>query len=202
MSIELDDKDLTILLRLNEDGRTTYSDLAAELSLTVPTVKSRMDKLIKIGVIDHIGIYLKPHSLTKEGASLIYLQVANKDLEEITKYLSSLEEIREVYEVLDEFNVLILTQHQPLNMHHMIFEALKSNPLIKKARIKILTKEIFSRPHRIPKDSHLLNVRCEYCGKQLTESYESEKLAEVRHYFCCTSCLKNYKNWWQKQISR
>ncbi|MHA1330457.1 MAG: winged helix-turn-helix transcriptional regulator [Candidatus Hodarchaeales archaeon] len=201
MSIELDDKDLTILSRLNEDGRTTYSDLAAELALTVPTVKSRIDKLIKIGVIDHIGVYLKPHSLTKEGAALISLHVSSKDLEEIINYLSSLEEIREVYEVLDEFNILILTQHQPLNMHHLIFEELKNNALVKKAQIKILTKELFSKPHRIPKDSFLLNIRCEYCGKQITESYESEKLADVRHYFCCSSCLKNYKKWWQKQIS-
>ncbi|MFX0173393.1 MAG: Lrp/AsnC family transcriptional regulator, partial [Candidatus Hodarchaeota archaeon] len=109
MSIELDNNDLVILSKLNEDGRVTYSELANELHLTVPTVKSRIDKLLKIGVIHHIGIYLNPHSLTNDSTALIAIQVDKDNKKEFLEYLLSLEEVKEIFEVLDEFNILLRT---------------------------------------------------------------------------------------------
>ncbi|MFX0016704.1 MAG: winged helix-turn-helix transcriptional regulator [Promethearchaeota archaeon] len=199
--IELDNTDLTILNRLNENGRSTYSEIADELNLTVPTVKSRIEKLMKIGVIHHIGIYLNPHSLTNESAALIHLKVKKEMIKEFINFLNTINEVREVFEVLDEFNMLIITQNQPLNMHQILFEKIKSFSCIEGAKINILLKEVFSNPHRIPEQSQLLNINCEYCGKQISDSYETEKIEDIRHYFCCTSCLRNYKKWRESQIN-
>ena len=200
MSIKLDEIDISLLTRLNKDGRTTYSNLSTELGITVPTVKSRIDKLMKIGVIDHIGIFLNPHSLTQESSSMILLQVNKKNMTKFLDYIKDIEEIKDVYEVLNEYNILIITQHLPINIQRIVFEDLKDQEMVEKAQIKVLTKEIQSHPHIVPKHSILLNIRCEYCGKTLSESYESEKLADVRHFFCCRSCLTNYKKWWEKQL--
>ncbi|MFX0150728.1 MAG: winged helix-turn-helix transcriptional regulator [Candidatus Hodarchaeota archaeon] len=200
MSIELDNSDLVILSKLNEDGRVTYSELANELHLTVPTVKSRIDKLLKIGVIHHIGIYLNPHSLTNDSTALIAIQVDKENKKELLEYLCSLEEVKEIFEVLDEFNILLRTQIQPLQMHQIFFEEIKSHPLCQRAKLTILIKEIRSNPHRIPKDTTLLNISCEYCGKRITGTYESEKFEDVRHYFCCKSCLSNYRKWRKLQV--
>lgn len=199
--LELDNNDLTILNRLNQDGRTTYSELATELNLTVPTVKSRIEKLKKIGVIDHIGIYLNPHSLTNESAALINLQVNKEHKTEIIDFLCSLDGVREVFEVMDEFNILIVTQIQPLNLHQNMFEEIQERPQVVRAKLNLLIKEILAKPHNIPKQITLLNIRCEYCGKQITDSYETVKFEGVRHYFCCTSCLNNYKKWRESQTS-
>ncbi|MFX0206187.1 MAG: winged helix-turn-helix transcriptional regulator [Candidatus Hodarchaeota archaeon] len=199
LKIELDNPDLTILNRLNENGRITYSELANELNLTVPTVKSRIDKLTKIGVIHHIGVYLNPHSLTNESAALIKVKVDKEKKEEFIKFLTSVNEVREVFEVLDEFNLMMITQNQPLNMHHILYEEIKAHSYVENAEINILVKQVFANPHRIPKQSQLLNVRCEYCGKQISDSYETEKFEEIRHYFCCTSCLRNYEKWRESQ---
>ncbi|MFX1504990.1 MAG: winged helix-turn-helix transcriptional regulator [Promethearchaeota archaeon] len=199
LKIELDNSDLTILNRLNENGRITYSELANELNLTVPTVKSRIDKLTNIGVIHHIGVYLNPHSLTNESAALIKVKVDKEKKEEFIKFLTSVNEVREVFEVLDEFNLMMITQNQPLNMHHILYEEIKAHSYVENAEINILVKQVFANPHRIPKQSQLLNVRCEYCGKQISDSYETEKFKETRHYFCCTSCLRNYKKWRESQ---
>ncbi|UCG90185.1 MAG: winged helix-turn-helix transcriptional regulator [Candidatus Heimdallarchaeota archaeon] len=201
LKIEIDNVDLTILNRLNENGRATYSELADELHLTVPTVKSRIEKLMKIGVIHHIGVYLNPHSLTNESAALIRIKVNKEKKHKLIDFLTSINEVREVFEVLDDFNILIMTQIQPLSMHQILFENIKSYSYVEGAKISILLKEVFSNPHRIPKQSQLLNIRCEYCGKQISDNYESEKFDDIRHYFCCTSCLKNYKKWRKSQIS-
>jgi DNA-binding Lrp family transcriptional regulator len=197
--IELDNNDLVILDKLNENGRTTYSELAQELGLTVPTIKSRLDKLLKIGVIHHIGIYLNPHSLTNDSAALIKLEIDKSKKKEFLEFLISLEEIKDVFEALDEYNIVLITQIQPLQMHQLLFNEIKSRSGIKRANLILLIKEIASKPHRIPKQNTLLNIRCEYCGKVITSSYESEKFDDVRHYLCCKSCLNNYKKWRHSQ---
>ena len=193
--IDLDSSDLTILNRLNEHGRTTYSDLAEKLMLTVPTVKSRIDKLLKLGVINQFGIYLNPHKLTGDPSALFYFQVDKEKVQSFIEHLQSLEEIKSVYEVLDQYNVLVMTQFQPINMLQILYQELQTHSSIKNSRIQIMMKEVFSKPHRIPQHSTILNLKCEYCGKKISQDYETIKIKDTRHYFCCPICLRNYTKW-------
>ena len=77
--------------------------------LTVPTVKSRINKLIKLGVIDHFGIYLNPHTLTGDPSAILHFQVMKDDVQSFVDHLQSLDEIKSVYEVLDNYNLLVIT---------------------------------------------------------------------------------------------
>jgi DNA-binding Lrp family transcriptional regulator len=47
----LDDVDRTLLALLEADGRRTFADLAAEVALSQPAVKRRVDRLVASGVI-------------------------------------------------------------------------------------------------------------------------------------------------------
>jgi Lrp/AsnC family transcriptional regulator for asnA, asnC and gidA len=201
-SIDLDASDLTILNRLNEKGRATYSELAEELGLTVPTVKSRIEKMLKIGIISRFGIYLNPHALTTDPSAMLLFQVLKEKKTEFLDHLKTLEEIKTVYEALDEYNVVVITQFQPLSMHQLLFEQLRSHSSVNQGYIKILITEVFSNPHRIPMHTPRLNIKCEYCGSQVSENYESIKIGDTRHYFCCPICLKNYTKWHRDVISR
>ncbi len=197
--IDLDTSDLTILNQLNENGRVTYSQLAKKLMLTVPTVKSRIDKLLKMGVINHFGTYLNPHKLTGDPSALFYFQVNKEDVQSFLEHLHSLEEIKSVFEVLDPFNILVITQFQPLNMIQILYQKLQAQSFIKNSHIQIVMKEVFSKPHRIPQHETILNLKCEYCGKKISEDYESIKIKETRHFFCCPICLRNYTKWLKDQ---
>ena len=200
--IDLDASDLTILNRLNEKGRATYSELAEELGLTVPTVKSRIDKLLKIGVVNHFGIYLNPHALTTDTSAILFFQVMKEKKQMFLDHLKTLEEIKTVYEALDEFNVILITQFQPLNMHQVLFEKLRSHSSVTKGQVQILITEVFTKPHRIPMHSPRLNIKCEYCGKQISENYETIKIDDNRHYFCCPVCLRNYTKWHEDIVTK
>jgi DNA-binding Lrp family transcriptional regulator len=202
MSIELDQKDLVILERLNNDGRVTYSQLGEELNLSVPSIKSRIEKLQKLGVFDYIGLHLNPHTMTPDGAALISLKVDPNNKEQLFEFLISLELIRVVYEVMDEYNVNILTQHCSFAESDQLFESLMKRPEVQHAKISFIKRRVLIKPHRIPKGTKLLNVMCEYCGKQLESKYEVGKFDQVPHYFCCTSCLKNYRKWRDSQIKK
>ncbi len=199
-NIDLDASDLTILNRLNEKGRATYSELAEELKISVPTVKSRIENLINKGVIKQFGIYLNPHTFTTNTSAMLYFQVISGEKKLFLKQIEELEEIKAVYEVLDEYNIVALTQFQSMNMHNEIFEKLQTHQSVKKGKIQIVLAEVFSKPHKVPQNTIQLNVKCEYCGKRISDEYESLKTEDTRHYFCCTSCLNNYKKW-RKEIT-
>jgi len=201
-SIDLDASDLTILNRLNEKGRATYSELAEELRLTVPTVKSRIDNLIKKGVIIQFGVYLNPHTFTTNTSAILFFQVISKDKKLFLTYLEELESLKTVYEVLDEYNIIAITHFQSMNKHNDIFEKLLIHSSVKKGKIQIVLTEIFSKPHKVPQNTTQLNVNCEYCGKKITDDYETFKTENTRHYFCCTSCLHNYKKWREEVTSK
>jgi DNA-binding Lrp family transcriptional regulator len=202
MSIELDQKDLVILERLNKDGRITYSQLGEELNLSVPSIKSRIEKLQKIGVFDYIGIHLNPHTMTSDGAAIIALKVDPDEKDQLFEFLSLSELIRVVYEVIDEYNVNIVTQHCSFLESDQLFESLIKRPEVQHAKISFIKRRVLTKPHRIPKGTKLLNVRCEYCGKQIESKYEVGKFDQVPHYFCCTSCLGNYKKWRKSQLKK
>ena len=175
-NIDLDASDLTILNRLNEKGRATYSELAEELRITVPTVKSRIDNLVKKGVIKHFGVYLNPHTFTTNTSAMLYFQVISGEKKLFLSLLEGLEEIKTVYEVLDEFNIVVITQFQSMNMHNEIFEKLQTHQSVKKGKIQIVLAEVFSKPHKVPQNTTQLNVKCEYCGKRISDEYESLKV--------------------------
>ncbi|MHA1977703.1 MAG: AsnC family transcriptional regulator [Candidatus Hodarchaeales archaeon] len=200
MSIKLDQKDLVILERLNEDGRITYSQLGSELNLSIPSIRSRIEKLLKIGVIDYIGIHLNPHALTREKSAIIKVKVDPKEKEQFCKFLATLESVKTVFEVIDEHNVRIVTQNVNFSDSENLFEILGERSGVHSVKISYISKEVFSKPHLIPKTTTLLNVQCEYCGKHIEGSYETTKFENVPHYYCCKSCLKNYIKWRKTQI--
>ena len=201
-NIDLDAFDLIILNRLNEKGRATYSEIAEELNVTVPTVKSRIENLINKGVIKQFGIYLNPHTYTTNTTAILYFQIITGQKKVFLKHLEAFEEIKTVYEVLDEYNIIAISQFQAMNKHNEVFEKIQAHDSVKKGKIQIALAEVFSKPHKVPQNTTQLNVKCEYCGKKISDEYESLKTEDTRHYFCCTSCLNNYKKWRQEIISK
>jgi len=200
MSIKLDEKDLIILERLNKDGRITYSQLGLELNLSIPSIKSRIEKLLKIGVIDYFSIHLNPHTLTRDKSAIIAVKVDPKEKKQFCNFLATLESVKTVYEVIDEHNVRIITHNVNFSDSEKLFEILGERAEVDNVKISYISKEVFSKPHLIPKTTTLLNVQCEYCGKQIEGNYETTKFENVPHYFCCKSCLKNYVDWRKTQI--
>jgi Lrp/AsnC family transcriptional regulator, leucine-responsive regulatory protein len=49
--VSLDDTDRQLIALLESDGRRTFADLAAEVALSQPAVKRRVDRLVASGVI-------------------------------------------------------------------------------------------------------------------------------------------------------
>ncbi len=68
----MDKLDKTLLLKLLSDCRASYRELARELGVTCPTIKRRVDKLIKSGIIESFTIDISQETL---GVSWVYAEI-------------------------------------------------------------------------------------------------------------------------------
>ena len=54
MPVDLDDTDIAILKSLMEDGRKSFRAISREIKVSTPTVKSRYERLVNIGLIKSV----------------------------------------------------------------------------------------------------------------------------------------------------
>lgn len=103
---DLDKIDLKILQRLLEDGRTSFSNLAKEVSLTDVAVKKRFDRLIRKKIISSVSADLNYKELGFENPVFIQIRTELNKTNEILDSLREKENIIELYQMLGEYNVL------------------------------------------------------------------------------------------------
>jgi DNA-binding Lrp family transcriptional regulator len=54
LTVDLDNKDVAILKSLMEDGRKSFRAISREIKVSTPTVKSRYERLVNIGLIKSV----------------------------------------------------------------------------------------------------------------------------------------------------
>jgi Lrp/AsnC family leucine-responsive transcriptional regulator len=54
LPVELDDTDIALLKSLMEDGRRSFRAISREIKVSTPTVKSRYERLVNIGLIKSV----------------------------------------------------------------------------------------------------------------------------------------------------
>jgi len=104
---KLDELDKEILRHLGEDGRMSVKQLTGKLSITSPTLQSRIKQLTQSGVLKIAGLVN-----TFEIPGLIPVIVAarfdeNTDLEEKMDQITQLDEVHSVCAVTGRYDVFI-----------------------------------------------------------------------------------------------
>jgi len=67
MPHELDDIDIGIVTSLQQDGRKSFRQIARELDISTPTVQTRYQRLVNIGLIKSISPVIDSSNLEKSG---------------------------------------------------------------------------------------------------------------------------------------
>lgn len=93
--VRLDGTDLHIIRLLARDSRTPYKSIAAEVGITSPAAKERIDKLISSGVIERFVVLINPILFSYEKLCVLIVKNIDKVVKEqdIFKKLSLLGEL-------------------------------------------------------------------------------------------------------------
>lgn len=100
MPVDLDDTDIAILKSLMEDGRKSFRAISREIRVSTPTVKSRYERLVNIGLIKSV----KPDI----DLSKVYSRKKNQPFGEET--IKKLEEQKKHFHVKVERNMKVKMQ--------------------------------------------------------------------------------------------
>jgi len=176
--IKLDEHDLKLINLLRDDARLSISELAKLLGLSRPTVKSRLERLEKEGIIQKYTIKLSP-DIEKSGSLVILIvETGNPEIFE------EIDEIVEINKITSKKYVIKVLVDRLDELRRVIdrsgLDVLEIMPVLEKRE-----KEIQIRM-KIP-------FKCDYCGKDLAEEPIVYKYHNKVYFFCCGTCFDEFK---------
>jgi Lrp/AsnC family leucine-responsive transcriptional regulator len=86
LPVDLDDTDVAILKSLMEDGRKSFRAISREIKVSTPTVKSRYERLVNIGLIKSVKPEIDLSKVNKEKKNQFFGEEAIRQLEEQKKH--------------------------------------------------------------------------------------------------------------------
>lgn len=102
----IDEINISIIHHL-KDGRKSYKEIAADLNISVNTVKSRVSKLVKEGVLDIVGI-VDPDTIPRHQVVIIGVKLATMNLVEKGEAFSKLKGVVSVSVVTGRFDLILV----------------------------------------------------------------------------------------------
>jgi DNA-binding Lrp family transcriptional regulator len=86
LPVDLDDTNIAILKSLMEDGRKSFRAISREIKVSTPTVKSRYERLVNIGLIKSVKPEIDLSKVNREKKSEFFGEETIKQLEKQRKH--------------------------------------------------------------------------------------------------------------------
>jgi len=113
--VKIDKIDRKIIELLKKDGRMSYRKIAEEIGRTEVTVRRRVRKLIKEGVIRKFTVVIDPVKIGKSVQAFISIPVDVKETSKLVEKLRGMEEVSEAYFLAGRTILLLKINVEDLN---------------------------------------------------------------------------------------
>ncbi len=196
MSLNLDDVDRKILRELQQDGRASFRDISARISVSTPTVSSRVQAMLDVGLIKGYSTMLDADMLGQISVALI-LESKPSDLDKVVVRITEDEIVRQIYVLSDSRILCILSFYNQIKYQRFL-ESLAQVPEIVKMDNSMVMRVPKESPRAALTDEAGLLIRCYYCGHMMKDEGIKIKLDGKYHYLCCSVCEKLYREKYDK----
>ncbi|MCD6434058.1 MAG: AsnC family transcriptional regulator, partial [Candidatus Diapherotrites archaeon] len=104
MRTKIDAIDKKIIERLQEDGRASFSAIAREVKVSDVAIKKRFESLKRRGIIEAVRAKINLKALGYENPIFVQIRTEISKNKDLIAKLSSFDNVRELYQVLGEYN--------------------------------------------------------------------------------------------------
>ncbi|GBC69275.1 Regulatory protein AsnC [archaeon HR01] len=104
--MELDDLDRRILNLLYEDGRMSYAEIGRRLQASENTIRMRVEKLVKKGVIRRFAALVDPRAVGLNNSAAVMLRIDPERLENVLKELADMREVYNIYQLSGDYDAI------------------------------------------------------------------------------------------------
>ncbi len=106
----LDDLDVAILRRLNQDARKSLRDIARDLEVSISTVSNRVKRLESEGIILGYAPLLDEKKLGYDVLAVIGIRISKGKLLEVQRKIAREDKVIEVYDVTGEYDSVVVAR--------------------------------------------------------------------------------------------
>jgi Lrp/AsnC family transcriptional regulator, regulator for asnA, asnC and gidA len=193
---KLDKIDIAIINSLMQDGRKSFRQIAREIKVSTPTVEARFEKMKGIGIITNIQPIINIDKIESQMPAMLFLKSNHSDAMDIANKLSSIPEIKSIYLMTGQFNIvlrLILQQKPPEYLEEFVRKKISTIEGIRSISYELITNTIKENPRISIKEGSFIKMKCEYCENDIIANARVLETGPFKTYFCCSSCLTLYK---------
>ncbi len=109
--MQMDKTDLAILKELRDNGRISYRDLSRKVGIPESTIRFRVDKLVKNGIIKQFTVLVDESALGYTISALIEIRYDSAvDREELESELRSLKNVVMAYSITGDYDYVALVK--------------------------------------------------------------------------------------------
>lgn len=196
--VELDNLDIKILTHLQDNSRKSFQEIARSCLTSVPTIKSRVDKLLELGVIRKFTIDIDNSKLGIFEAILL-INAKPLAVNRIAEELLGQEEVKELYITPDSDAAIV--SRVAGNMQRILSIQDRIN-LTDVNNIRVITvKSPFRKDTTIPLASTSITLTCAYCDRKVTGDAVRKKFDNRDYFFCCTTCQGEFEKKYTKLLA-
>ncbi len=197
--VELDNLDVKILTHLQGNSRKSFQEIAKACLASVPTIKSRVDRLLELGIIKKFTIDIDNSKLGITEAILI-VNAKPGAVSRITEELLGLDEVKEMYVTSDSDAAIVSRVAGDLQRILAIQDRINLTDVNNILIISI--KNAFRKDSTIPLASSSITLTCAYCDRKVTGEAVRKKFDDKDYFFCCNTCKGEFEKKYMKLLAK
>lgn len=186
MNFNLDEIDYDVLKILQEDARASISEISRRLGLSRPTVRRRIKRLLERGVIKKFTIVINEEL---EGGIKAIIGFKARNVKNILSELEKIDELSEIYITSGERNIICRGSFPDLKTFRELMNRFVELNIPFEANIILKTvRERWGGEFKLS-----FKLRCDYCGKEITDKPYKFIRYNREFNFCCPTCLREFR---------
>ena len=151
LPMSIDDLDRRIVAALVADARATYAEVGAQVGLSAPAVKRRVDRLRSTGAITGFAAQVDPSALgwTTEAYVELFCRGRTSPAD-IAAAVSKHPEVIDACTVTGEADALLLIRAADIRHFEQVVERIGAEPFVVRTRSAIVLSRLVERPDDLP----------------------------------------------------
>jgi len=131
-----------ILAILEQNARTSYTQIAKRLGISETSVRNRVKALLKEGVLKGFTVRTCPEKLGKAITAMVGVDIGGETTPEITDKLASIKEVSDLYVITGEFDLLLRVICENIGRLDEILEEIRSHDFVEGTRTFVVLRKV------------------------------------------------------------
>lgn len=196
--VELDNLDVKILTHLQGNSRKSFNEIAKNCLTSVPTVNSRVNRLLELGVIRKFTIDIDNSKIGITEAILL-VNAIPQAINRVAEELMALEEVKELYVTPDSDTAIVARIAGDMQRLLEIRDRIDLTGVNNISVIPVKTQ--FKKDTTIPLASSSITLTCAYCDRKMTGNAVRKKFDDKDYFFCCNTCQGEFEKKYTKLLT-